>query len=161
MAVQDDIGSRGESLFYVLITNFCGRSQPFFRPRFLGEKARTVDFLIELIGAGEQTLFFFVQVKSTREGYTRQGGFPRLKVRMSRREVRRLVLFPAPTYVVGIDERQEEGFILAVLEGMTNPIPSLPTNFPLKGANLRILSEEVRRFWQGRDMAMRQSAFSI
>ena len=80
---------------------------------------------------------------------------------MSRREVRRLALYPAPTYLVGIDERQEEGYILAILEGMTDPIPSLPTNFSLDEPNMRILWEEVRRFWQGRDMAMRQSAFSV
>lgn len=160
MAAQDDIGSRGKAIFSVRIANFCGRRRPFFRPRFLGEKARTVDFLVELIGAGERTPYFFVQVKTTREGYTRRGGPPRLKVKLSRREVRRLALYPAPTYLVGIDERQERGYILAIREGMTDPIPSLPTSFPLDVPNMRILWEEVRRFWQGRDMAMQQSAFS-
>jgi hypothetical protein len=62
---------------------------------------------------------------------------------------------------VGIDERQERGYILAVLEEMTDSIPSLPTSFPLDAPNMRILWEEVRQFWQGRDMAMRQSAFSV
>ncbi len=73
---------------------------------------------------------------------------------MSRREVRCLALYPAPTYLVGIDKRQEEGYIVAILEGMTDSIPSLPTNFPLDAPNMRILWEEVRQFWQGRDMAI-------
>jgi hypothetical protein len=161
MVARDDIGSRGEAIFCVRITDFCGRKQPFFRPRFLGEKARTLDYLIELVGAGERTPFFFVQVKTTREGYRKRGRPPRLKVGVSRRDVRRLSLYPAPTYVVGIDERQEVGYILAILGGMRSPIPSLPTNFPLHGPNLRLLWEEVRQFWEGRDMDMGQSAFSV
>lgn len=161
MAERDDIGSRGEAIFSVCITDLCGRRQPYFRPRFLGEKARTVDFLIELIGAGERTPFFFVQVKTTQEGYTRRGGVPRLKVRLSRRAVRRLALYPAPAYVVGIDERRKVGYILAILGGMADPIPSLPTDFVLNARNLRLLWDEVRQFWQGRDMNMRHSVFSM
>jgi hypothetical protein len=57
MAASDDIGSRGEYLFSALIMNFCGRPVPYFRPRFLGEKARTLDFLVELVDAGDQLLF--------------------------------------------------------------------------------------------------------
>jgi hypothetical protein len=161
MVARDGIGSRGEAIFYFRITDFCGRSQPFFRPRFLGEKAQTLDYFIELIGAGQRTPFFFVQVKTTREGYTTRGLPPRLKVGISGRDVRRLALYPAPTYVVGIDERQAVGYILAILGGMTAPIPSLPTNFALDGTNLRRLWEEVRLFWRGRDMDMRHSAFSV
>ena len=59
MSTQDDIGSRGEFLFGALIMNFCDRDLPFFRPRYLGEKARTLDFLVELVDAGDRTLFFF------------------------------------------------------------------------------------------------------
>lgn len=160
MAARDDIGSRGEAIFYVRITDFCGRNQPFFRPRFLGEKAQTLDYFVELVGAGERTPFFFVQVKTTREGYTKRSQLPRLKVSFSRRDVRRLALYPAPTYAVGIGERQGIGYILAILGGMTAPIPSLPTNFALDRTNLRLLWEEVRQFWRGRDMNMRHSVFS-
>jgi hypothetical protein len=101
MAEQDDIGSRGEDIFCVRITDFCGRKKPYFRPRFLGEKAQTSDFLVELVGAGKRTMFFFVQVKTTHQGYTRRGRPPRLKVSMSGRDVRRLALYPAPTYLGG------------------------------------------------------------
>ena len=161
MTARDDIGSRGEAIFYVRITDFCGRSRPFFRPRFLGEKAQTLDYFVELVGAGERTPFFFVQVKTTRRGYTKRGRLPRLKVGLSRRDVRRLALYPAPTYLVGIDERQAIGYILAILGGMTAPIPSLPVNFVLDAGNLRLLWDEVRQFWRGRDMNMRHSAFSV
>jgi hypothetical protein len=55
MATGDDIGGRGESIFYVLLTNFCGRSRPFFRPHFLGEKFATLDYLVELIDTDKAT----------------------------------------------------------------------------------------------------------
>jgi hypothetical protein len=158
MAARDDMGSRGEYLFSALVMNFCGRSLPFFRPRFLGEKAPTLDFLVELVGAGEQP-FFFVQVKTPRQGYTRKGP-RRLKVAVPGNDVRRLSLIPAPTYLVGIDEPGEVGFILAILHGMTDRIPSLPTDFPLDVTNLPRLYEEVAQFWAGRDMARRHSVFS-
>jgi hypothetical protein len=158
MAARDDIGTRGEFIFCARIMDFCGREFPFFRPRFLGEKARTVDYLIQLVGMGDQTPFFFVQVKATRKGYTRAG--KRLKVSMSGSEVGRFSLIPAPTYLVGIDEAGEAGYIVAILHGMVEPIASIPTDYPLDCTTLPVLYQEVERFWAGRDMARRQSAFA-
>src|SRR5258708_24753697 len=106
MAERDDIGSRGEYLFCTRITAFCGRPRPSFRPYFLGEKAETIDFLVELIDAGDRTPFFFVQVRTTQKGYTRKAP-RRLKVGMSASEVELFALKPAPTYLVGIDEPAE------------------------------------------------------
>src|SRR5262249_31636631 len=103
--------------------------------------------------------FFFVQVKTTQQGYTKKGR--RLKVGISGTELRRLSLIPAPTYLVGIDEPGEIGYLLAVLEGMSESISSLPTDFPLDRTNLPRLYQEVEQFWASRDMARRQSVFSV
>ncbi len=138
------------------------REEPsIFPSAFPRRESATLDYLIELVGAGERTPFFFVQVKTTREGYTRRKRTLRLKIGLSRRDVHRLALFPAPTYVIGIDERQEVGYIAAILEGMTASFSSLPTDFALDERNLRLLWEEVRQFWEGRDMSMRHSLFAI
>src|SRR4051812_2993790 len=102
MAVRDDIGSRGEYIFCARIMDFCGRHLPYFRPRFLGEKAQTLDYLVELLDAGGAP-FFFVQVKATRQGYTKRPP-RRLKVGVSGADVRRLSRIPAPTYLAGTDE---------------------------------------------------------
>jgi hypothetical protein len=59
MGARDDIGIRGEIIFCNRITDFCGRSGPYFRPRFLGEKAPTCDFLVELAEASKDGAFFF------------------------------------------------------------------------------------------------------
>jgi hypothetical protein len=158
MAVRDDIGSRGEFIFCTRLMDFCGRDLPFFRPRFLGEKARTLGYLVELVSPRDRTAFFFVQVKATRQGYTKAGR--RLKVGMSGSAVRRFSIIPAPTYLVGIDEPREVGTILAILHGMSEPVSSIPTDHPLDCTTLPTLYREVERFWTGRDMARRHSAFS-
>ena len=159
MAARDDIGSRGEYLFCARITDFCGRPLPFFRPRFLGEKARTLDYLVELVDAGGRAPFFFVQVKATRKGYTRRDR--RLRVEMTGADVRRLGQVPAPTYLVGMDEPGEVGYILPILEGMKDDIFSVPTTYPLDPMNLLRLYEEVKEFWLSRDMSRRSSVFSF
>ncbi len=159
MAAQDDLGSRGEYLFSVRIMNFCGRPLPYFRPRFLGEKARTLDFLVELVGTGERTLFFFAQVKTTRKGYTKKER--RLKVEMSGADVRRACLVPAPTYLIGIEEREEAAYLVPLLEGMTDDIASIPTTYPLDCTNLPRLYAEVEQFWSCRDMRHLTSVFSF
>jgi hypothetical protein len=158
MSVRDDIGRRGEIIFCARITNFCGRSIPYFRPYFLGEKAQTLDFLVELVDAEEHTRFFFVQVRTTQKGYTRKER--RLKVGMSAKDVRRFSLVPAPTYLVGIDEPAEIAYCLAILHGMKGPIASLPTAYPLDCTHLARLYDEVNGFWSGRDTARRTSVFS-
>jgi hypothetical protein len=111
------------------------------------------------VDAGAGPIFFFVQVKATRQGYTR-GRPRRLKVGMSKADVERFALIPAPAYLVGIDEPGEVGYIQAILTGMKGPISSLSTRFPLDCVNLPRLYEEVEQFWAGRDMARQQSIFS-
>jgi hypothetical protein len=160
MALPDDIGSHGEFVFCTRIMNFCKRGKPYFRPRFLGEKAQTYDFLVELVDAGRGGPFFFVQVKATRQGYTSKQP-RRLKVSMSGEDVQRFSTIPAPTYLVGIDEPAEVGYILAILEGMKDTIPSLPTYFPIDCTTIPRLFQEVEQFWAGRDMARRHSVFFV
>ncbi len=159
MAEQDDIGNRGEDIFRVRITDFCGGKRPFFRPRFLGEKAETVDFLVELVDAGPTTPFFFVQVKTTRLGYTRRTP-RRLRIDVAPEDVGRLGRRLAPVYLVGIDEVQEAGYILAILTGSRFRLSSFPTVFPLDCINLPRLYDEVKQCWEGRTMALSQSVFT-
>ena len=159
MVHRDFIGSRGENICSVLLTKLCyGRRLPFFKTIFLGEKFETLDLMVELIGAGEVTPFFFVQVKSTRGGYTRQE--KRLKVKVSQEDMKRLRLYPTPTYVVGIDEVKEVGYIISANEGCPIYISSLSTRFELDCDNLARLWNEVQSFWSNRDMSFPGSLFS-
>jgi hypothetical protein len=72
-----------------------------------------------------------------------------------------MAVYPAPTYLVGIDETRATGYIGCIRKKMNKPISSLPTTYPLDCTNLKILWEEVKGYWANRDMTQTMSAFSI
>lgn len=139
---QDALGDRGEAIFRVLITEFDAATGPNFRPYFLGEKWPVVDFIVEILGAEASTPYFFVQVKTTRGGYTQKD--KRLKVSVSEDDIRLLASYPAPTYVVGIDELART--VSAKPLPYTDPRPSTrlwPSNAVSKDAVSKELSKKL------------------
>src|SRR5262245_16180724 len=160
MGIADFIGGRGQAVAYAHLSRVCRDDDlPYFWPHFLGEKCETFDFLVELVDAGEKTPFFFVQVKATRKDYTRAQTPPRLRVEVSEKDVRRMVAFPAPTYVVGVHEYEERAFLVAVHSGMREAVSSITTGYELTAETLERLWAEVREFWQARDMSRPTSRF--
>lgn len=152
------IGSRGESMFETLILAPWDRPEPLFNPAYFGDKFPTLDHYVELVGATAR-YYFFVQVKSTALGYEEVHEEKRLRVRVSKTDVDRLVAFPAPTYIVGIDERKWKAYILSVNEprkGMT----SFPTKYPLNRKNMLKLWDEVSEYWASKDMVLKNSHFT-
>jgi hypothetical protein len=160
MGLADFIGGRGEAIAFMRLVRIwrTDADLPYFWAHYLGEKKQTFDFLVELVDAGERTPFFFVQVRSTRKAFTKQKP-PRLRVEVSEEDVRRMVAYPAPTYVVGVHEVQERAFVISVHGTMCEAIPSITTAHELTGVTLKRLWEEVRDFWQGRDMTRLASSF--
>ena len=150
----DDIGDRGQAMFVLLFTDFCGRDQPLFRPRFLGDKFPTFDYIIELVD--HPSLYFFIQVKTTDEGYTKIEN--RLKVQLSQAHIDRMVDCPAPTYLVGIDEQTGIGFLLSINEARDH-VPSMSTRFRIDCSVLGDLYDEVYSYWTSRSMQLSGSRF--
>ncbi|WP_165224783.1 DUF4365 domain-containing protein [Aquisphaera insulae] len=152
---REDIGERGQWLFSLLMTEFCGRDTPFFRPRFLGDKYPTFDYIVEVVD--RPSYFFFVQVKGTRLGYTTEGN--RLRVQVIQDDVDRMVACPVPAYVVGIDVNEiGVGFLLSVNEPRGG-VASLTTRFRIDCGVLERLRDEVIEFWSSRDMTLAGSHF--
>ena len=119
MGKFDFIGGRGEAIAFARLTKVCRDGDvPYFCPHYLGEKCQTFDYLVELVDAGETTPYFFVQVKATRKDFTKKQVPPRLVVRVTEEDIRRMVAFPAPTYVVGVHEDEERAFVVSVHESM-------------------------------------------
>ena len=56
--------------------------------------------------------------------------------------------YPAPTYIVGIDEVQEVGYLVSANGENLTSLSSLSTNFPINKQNREILWNEVNNFWQ-------------
>jgi len=92
-----------------------------------------VDFIVELTNhTGDITPYFFVQVKTTREGYTKK--HKRLKIKVSKDNILKLASFPAPTYIVGIDENAETGYIISA-NGKHQRVQSHNFGIALKSLN--------------------------
>ena len=144
--VHDLVAARGEAIFRVLISRSHVEHGYLLQvPHFLGDKQRTVDFYVELVSADSAPLHFFVQVKATRAGYTRRDR--RLRVRVSAAELRRLAGYRAPTYIVGIDEQWERGYIVSANGERTRGWATMTTAYPLEGDVLARLKDEVEAYW--------------
>ena len=143
--MRDALGQRGEWLFNLLITTFHSDS-PIFKPQFLGDKWQYVDFIVELVGPVSYIPYFFVQVKTTRQGYTQKEN--RLKVKVKEESVIGIASYPAPTYIVGIDDIQGTGYIVSANGKNLKSLSSLSTEFPINKQNREILWNEVNDFWK-------------
>jgi hypothetical protein len=154
----DDIGDQGQWRFGLLMMQIGpGRTSPYFRPRFLGDKFPTFDYLVELVGS--ESHFFFAQVKATRSGYRGRAGRRALRVNVTRDDAVRMAASPIPAYVVGIDEPQHLGYLLSMNEARRTGLGSLPTRHPIDCTNLERLWNEVRGFWTNKDMTWPGSHF--
>lgn len=144
--MRDALGQRGEAIFTVLMTEFHSQAGPIFRPQFLGDKWPCVDFILELVGeTGSIQPYCFVQVKTTRQGYTQRDR--RLKVQLGAEQVTALAAYPAPTYLVGIDELNEQGYIVSINGETRAAVSSLTTEFPLDHERRELLWAEVLEYW--------------
>ena len=160
MPTADDIGSHGEFVAQMLLSDPFGRNRPYFRPHLLGAKSPTFDLMVELVDPGVIFSFLLVQVRSTKKGYWGEKNAPRLKVKMSSEEVQCLARCPAPTYFIGIDVGQQQGFLLGIEGARKGPISSLTTRFPLNQATLERLWFEVREFWQRQGANQKTTSFT-
>ena len=152
---REDIGERGQWLLSLLITDLCGRDNPFVRPRFLGDKYPTFAYIVEVVD--QPSYFFFVQIKGTTPGYTAEEH--RLRVQVTQDDIDRMVACPAPTYVVGIDVNAiGVGFLLSVNEPRDH-VASLTTRFRIDCGVLEQLRDEVIEFWSSRNMTLTGSRF--
>ncbi len=143
--MRDALGLRGEAIFTVLMTEFHSKAGSIFKPQFLGDKWQYVDFIVELVGTGDIVPYFFVQVKTTRQGYTKK--LRRLKVKVPQEHICGLASYPAPTYIVGIDEPEEKGYIVSANGEYLSSLSSLSTEFLINKPNREVLWEEVNNFW--------------
>jgi len=143
---RNRIGKRAENIFSVLIGKYISNKDcHLLYPEFLGDKYPSVDFIVDLEKYDKSKAFFFVSVRSTRNGYSQKEH--NLKVQFPKDDLDELKKMPVPTYLVGIDEKDEKGFILSV-QGINEPnLSSLTTQFPINEQNIEILWSEVKSYW--------------
>jgi hypothetical protein len=140
------LGSRGEGIFSLLITEAQSKGKPIFVPEFLGSSWPVVDYIVRLRGGtGTTAPYFFVQVKTTSRGHTPSG---RLRSSISAREMKGLVANPVPTYIVGVDEGTRSAYLMSANGEHDRGLSSLPSDFPLDRRACEALWDEVNTFWQ-------------
>jgi hypothetical protein len=155
----DDLGTRGELICRMLLSEYCGRGRPYFVLHFLGDKFRTFDLLVELKDASG---FFFVQVKTTQRGYkTDRNGQRKLRVSVSRADLQRMQNYPAPAYVIGVDEPNGIGYIVSANGDCPAVMGAMPINHPLDCTTLGSLWQEVEAYWSGQRMVLPASRFGV
>jgi hypothetical protein len=159
MNVRDYMGERGETIFRVHMTDFCGNQFPYFSVRFLGEKCPTFDYLVELISPDGQDMarYFLVQVKATGSKSSKS----RLGASVSASDVRKMAACPMPTYVVGVDTRMERAYIVAVHSPLNRSIRAIPRRHRLNSANLKKLWHEINQYWESFDASVKTSKFTF
>lgn len=144
--MSNDIGKRGERIFTVLIGRYFDPNGYLFDPIFLGDKYPTVDFYIDLLNYTVKKGFFFVSVKTTTQGYSSDNS--KLKIQVSKEELKELVKYPIPVYLFGIDAVEEKGYFTCVNHIDTNTnLNGLPVEFELNKNAMNLLYEEVKQFW--------------
>lgn len=156
--MHDLIGDRGELLFRLNIATIeAGWSAARFRPAFLGEKWPNIDFYVELVNppAGIRP-YFLAQVKTTQRPYTRSQG--RLPVQLDAAEAQALAAYPAPVYLIGVNETDRRCFI-ASARGKTVGLSSLTAAHELDGVTRGILWSEVLTYWRSVGTPPGASAF--
>lgn len=153
-------GDFGESLANILLGQFTPQGQ-LFDTVVIGGKWPTIDIYAETTAANGETIFCFVQVKSTILGYTAKG---KLRVQAKKKHLIRLANFNAPTYLVGIDLNTTNpplstGYIKTIRANPSTGISSMDVNHPINGASLILLKTEVEAFWNALNPLNQKSTY--
>ena len=144
--MSNEIGSRGEFIFAMLLSRRDAVQKSLFKPIFLGDKQPTVDFYVDLLNYPHKKGFFFANVKATTLGYTADG--TKLKILVDKAELSELLKYPTPTYLFGIDAVEEKGYFINVNHINThNNLNGLSVEYPINVQNISALWEEVKQFW--------------
>lgn len=161
MGPADFIGGRGEGLAYQrFVRPRYANGVPFFWLHDLGAKCQTFDYWAELVGAGERTPYFFLQVKTTRKDYTAGRPVPRVRVEVSEADVRRMARLPAPAYLAAVHDVDERVFLVSIHGDMSRAISSVSTAHELTAVTKQDLWDEVRAFWAAQELIRPPSRFT-
>lgn len=144
--MSNDIGKRGERIFTVLIGRYFDPNGYLFDPIFLGDKYPTVDFYLDLLSYTDKKGFFFVSVKTTTQGYTSDKS--KLKIQVSKDELKELIKYPILVYLFGIDAVEEKAYFTCVNHiDANNNLNGLSVGYELNKLSMNLLWEEVKLFW--------------
>ncbi|MBD0320026.1 MAG: DUF4365 domain-containing protein [Gemmatimonadetes bacterium] len=155
----DQIGRLAETIATTELAKLVQRPERvLFSPNLMGDKYPGIDLMVDILEAGGVPRgFFFVQVKGTTRG---TDAAKRLPIAISRAGYNRLLEFPAPTYLVGVDVRSASSYIVAAQRPREAGVYSITRAYPLASDATRIaLHGEVAAFWAANGRTHWQTRF--
>jgi hypothetical protein len=157
--LQDVTGFRGEKIVELCLTEYSTFARPLFRPGFLGDKWPAVDFYVELNGVRSRRPYFLIQSKATSAALSTNA--TSLRISSTRNDVQRLLRIPGPTYILGVHEPTRRVFAKSVHTGVpVRGITRIQLTHELTPANLQLLYNEVRDYWQSTGHKPTKSVFA-
>lgn len=157
--LRDVIGSRGEKIVELRLTDYREFEAPLFRPGFLGDKWPAIDFYVELNSVRGTRPYFFAQVKATSSPLA--PGSTHLSISATKKDVERLLRIPGPTYIFGVHEPSQRVFVRSIHTGFPlRAVNRIPVAYELTSTNLEALHREVREFWSANDHKPVSSVFT-
>jgi hypothetical protein len=156
--LRDVVGSRGEKILELCLTDYEQFQMPLFRPGFLGDKWPAIDFYVELRGSRKRNFFFFAQAKSTQRPLPATA--THVRISSKKRDVHRLIKTPGPTYMFAIHEPSKRVFVQCIhSKTPRRAITSIPVANELTPTRLRDLHDEVSLFWKAKAFKPAMSSF--
>ena len=129
------------------MTEYANFPAPLFQLTHLGDKWPVVDYYVEVTTVHDKRPFFFLQAKATAATNPQKT----LRISTTKNDIAGLLKIPAPTYILGVHEPSKRVFIRSVHDGVAlKAITRIPIAYELSDDNLKILHDEVVRFWRGR-----------
>ena len=143
---RDVIGSRGEKIVELCLTDYQTFQKPLFCPGFLGDKWPAIDFYVELTEVPGKRLYFFIQTKATTAKLTTFS--KNLSISTKKKDIEHLLQIPGPTYLFGVHEPSKRVFVRSVHAGIpVKAITRIPLTYELTSVNLQKLHDEVCNYW--------------
>ncbi|HEX8450907.1 MAG TPA: DUF4365 domain-containing protein [Longimicrobium sp.] len=129
-----------------------------FRTTHLGDKYRTFDFLVSILGPDHVPQgIFFVQVKGTTRA---TAASVRVPIAVGADEFNRLVAAPVPTYLVGVDVNRRATYIVAAHRRRGSRVSSITRAFPLGSDAVKVaLHDEVAEYWKANGRTLWNTRF--
>ncbi|MCI0682468.1 MAG: DUF4365 domain-containing protein [Gemmataceae bacterium] len=159
MSEKDYIGRRGEIIFEYLIGKKC-KGRFWFQTTFAGDKAETKDFIVNLIEPSTGEATFFAQVKATSKGYSGKRSARKLRVNVTKKDMKKLKSVNGPAFVVGIDVERQTGYLVAITAETGDRLSGLPCTHKIGCELIEKLWKEIDAYWAKRKMLAEKSLFS-
>ena len=158
--VREDVGRMAERMaeWTLLRSVRAPFDRALFRTAPLGDTYPTADILVDALAADGTVLgHCFIQVKGTAHASPTA---PRIAVDVGLEDFNRLVRLPVPSYILAVDVREQQVYVVAACRKRKTAVASVTKAFPLTDDAIKMeLYREVCAFWKAHGVPRRTSRF--